>query len=690
MTGIPCWRGRAPWCALRRLLPLILVAALCVPPAAVAAAATPAPTPDGAVAPGASGTARLGETSLLYARRGDGAVWVRAADGLRYSDWSPLGFATDAPPAAAGAGRVVAVFARGIDGAVWATRTPDGATYEAWRSLGGTTKGSPAAVGHGGRIHLFARGEDDALYTTIVDAGPGDGDSARWVRLGGTLTTAPVATESNGTLTVFGRGAAGESLYRDGRDDGRGQMEYGPWRVRAPGSSAPGATADQSEGRAGPPTLDAGINFISAHDWESYQLPAYEQMRPTLAKFSMFYDPTPFAPMFGTRHLDDAIARGARTIIFRTAETRIRPDDVERQLNTPLLDEDGREGLSPPRSMLEYVRDHHAAGSGVEFWIEVGNEPDLAGLNPRVARWLLLDTIRTVAPRYRESHPNLRWMASLPTKDGLAGSGFAPYRGVAYLDLLLADEGDGLGSVPGRYDALGVHLYGNDTLEQPFPLTREPEQVFDCGGGNGDSACPTVVLDRVLSRTDRPIFVTEAGINSSLPWRAKSRYYVEAIARMPSRVRGFALFTLSRDPEWYAGTGPRCQEVPPRGCTRYAIDVNEFGRVDRSFAGAAALGGCAALPNPRRPRGLDRPEDGGETGETGCQLPCPVPSPLAVPTARLSGTAAARLSQCLFETEGRLPPAHPLDHPATKRGGRRRGTPAERSTGRPGGKHAGA
>jgi len=100
------------------------------------------------------------------------------------------------------------------------------------------------------------------------------------------------------------------------------------------------------------------------------------------------------------------------------------------------------------------------------------------------------------------------------------------------------------------------------------------------------------VLDRALSRTDRPIFITEAGIDSSMSWELKAKYYVEAIHRMPARVRGFALFTLSLDPEWYAGGGERCTKPAGSNCSRYALDVDEGGRVDAGFAGASTIGRC--------------------------------------------------------------------------------------------------
>ena len=118
------------------------------------------------------------------------------------------------------------------------------------------------------------------------------------------------------------------------------------------------------------------------------------------------------------------------------------------------------------------------------------------------------------------------------------------------------------------------------------------------------------MLDRVLARTDRPIFVTEAGVDSALPWASKAKFYVEALERLPARVRGVALFTLSLDPEWYAGGSARCPKLDLTPCSRYAIDVDEAGMVDPNFAGANGIGQCYR-------RSLGQPGD-----TSGCGQPC--------------------------------------------------------------------
>jgi len=605
------------------LLLLVLLALPTVSPAGAAGAVPAAPDEDNA--PGATGATTFRGQSLVVARRADGGVWLRKTDGLWYSGWSPLGGATDAAPAVASTATFVAIFVRGSDGILRVRRSDDGNEYEGWRALGDRLAAPPTAVASGGRVHVFLRDERGMIWQRSST----DGRTFSAARaLGGPLAAAPVAVASEGGVTLYGQGTDGRRYTLNTRD-GAQATAWGSWT----GSGGSARATDGAVTGSAPLTLDIGINFIDPSNWQTYQIPAYTRLRPTLAKFSMFYDAYPTTPVFGTVQLDDAIGAGARTIILRTAETRTGPDEVERQLNAPLPG-DGR-------SLLDYIRDRGNDGSGVAFWIEVGNEPDLAGINPLVARYSLLATIRDLGPQYRASHPNLHWMASLPTANGLRDSANPDYRGLAYLDLFLSDRGDNLGSIATRYDALGVHIYGADTLEQSYPALREASDTRDCAGANGDALCPDLVLDRALSQTVLPIFITEAGINSAMRWDLKARYYLAAMYRLPARVRGFALFTLSLDPEWYAGTGARCLRPNGASCTRYALDVDERGLVDPSFAGANTIGLCAQLG----------------PGDAACVPPCA--SAATAENAALPRSAVQRAS-CNVDARG---PTTPTPNP---------------------------
>ncbi|MGN6672570.1 MAG: hypothetical protein ACTHMA_04670 [Thermomicrobiales bacterium] len=602
----------APW---RRLLTLCACLILTLGNLPAPAGATAAMNED--APPAAGGMARLGNMAYIYARRTDSGVWVRKTDGLWYTGWSPLGGATDLLPAAAGQGAFINVFVRGQDGGLWVNRTADGRTYAGWQALGGQLGAAPAAAGFGTRSYVFTL--DPAGNVAARVSGDGRTFSAP-IALGGTLAAAPVATVVNGALTLFGKGRDGR-LYTRATRDGTTADSWSGWQPR--GGDVPAwPLAGPSDPTDYPLALDVGVNFISPNDWETYQLPAYTDLRPSLAKFSMFYDGDPYRPMFPASAIDEVIARGARTIIFRTAETHIAPEDVERELHAPLPGDS--------RSLLDYIAGQRAQGSPVEFWIEVGNEPDLSGLAPLAARADLLHTIREVAPRYRANYPNLRWLASLPTRTGLLDSPNPNDHGLAYLDQVLSDTGDGLGDVASQYDALGVHIYGADTLQQSFPSLHAATADYDCADSNGDVNCPLAVLDRVLSRTDRPIFITEAGINSALAWPFKAKYYVDALYRLPSQVRGFAIFTLSRDPEWYAGDSPQCDK--PQGCTRYALDVDEQGAIDPGFTGAAGIGRCYQAAGSET-TARDMPP------AAGCWRPCGLLAGATAPTGVLEPCA---------------------------------------------------
>ena len=561
---------------LRRLICLLFALGVLfalAPPSPVAA------LPAEEAAPGPTGAATFGGVQYLFARRGDGAVWVRQTDGLWYSGWSPLGGATDAPPAAASTDRFLVVFIRDVGGQVWARRSSDGHTYDPWQPLGTTTVSAPAAIGAGGLLYLFTLDHDGMLAVRTSTDGRNFGDP---VSLGGPLAAAPVAVESEGRPVVLGTGQDGLRYHL------AGARSWGAWRPLG-GPGLPQLPASNAADPLTPPlTLDLGVNFISSHNWTSYQLPAYTRLRPGLAKFSMFYDAFPTTPVFGTTEIDDAIALGASTVIFRTAETRIAPDEVERQLRAPLPG-DGR-------SLLDYIGDHQARGTGVEFWIEVGNEPDLAGLSPLVARYALLATIRDVAPHYRATHPNLRWIASLPTREGLPRS--------ALPDLSRPRLSRSAPLRPGGWPRRGrctlrrarrPHLR---CRHAPAVLPDAPRAArhLRLRERNGDAFCP--------ARRPRP----GAGAHRSPGLRHRSRDQFKPVmgregANSSSRrcadslpaCAAFALFTLSLDPEWYAGTGERCTKLELIPCSRYALDVDEFGVLDPSFAGATGIGQCYRL-----------------------------------------------------------------------------------------------
>jgi hypothetical protein len=286
-------------------------------------------------------------------------------------------------------------------------------------------------------------------------------------------------------------------------------------------------------------TANIGMNLISIAHWDDYQLPALHCAKPSVVKFNMFYDGNVQVPVFGSQHLDPVLDMGAKTVILRTAETNIGPDAVQQQLTIPMS--------GWQRSILDYIQIHPQ----VKFIIEVGNEPDRAGVNAWVQRWYLLQTAQKIAPLYRQSHPNLTWIASLSTKDG--GAGFS---GPDYFNALMTTGVDG--ALTSSYAGFGVHAYGYNTLYRD------------------DANSPWAVSDWVYGFCDNDIWVTEAGIDAPTPWSFKAHLYVDAMKQADPRIKGATFFTYSRDPFWY-------------NQTHYAVDVSTNGEVDWSFRGSKTL-----------------------------------------------------------------------------------------------------
>jgi hypothetical protein len=156
----------------------------------------------------------------------------------------------------------------------------------------------------------------------------------------------------------------------------------------------------------------------------------------------------------------------------------------------------------------------------VQFWIEVGNEPDICGLDPYAYRSGALDTIRQVKPRvdaYLRSvgaeTTRVRWMLSLPVS-------------FPHVQAVLA--GGGLREA--GYAAVAYHIYGHYNL-------------YDAGMWD--------TYQWLLRETDWDIWITELGINDpGVGEVTKAREYVSFWRSLPDRVLGVAVWTISDDPAW--------------------------------------------------------------------------------------------------------------------------------------------
>ncbi len=134
----------------------------------------------------------------------------------------------------------------------------------------------------------------------------------------------------------------------------------------------------------------------------------------------------------------------------------------------------------------------------VTWWIEIGNEPEFAGMEDgAVARTVTLETYKRLALgigsgqlAWRDAYPALRWMASLPLTMERIG---------AFLQWI-PDNSQGWinqGSIGDWYDGVGIHIYGH------YRVTDEHLWV---------------IYNHVIRRPDiKSCAITEAGINGIPP-----------------------------------------------------------------------------------------------------------------------------------------------------------------------------
>ncbi|KAH3743147.1 hypothetical protein Pelo_15455 [Pelomyxa schiedti] len=249
-----------------------------------------------------------------------------------------------------------------------------------------------------------------------------------------------------------------------------------------------------------------------------FEYPEMVQMRADVVKFQLSYDnewgwPSTFDVPY--QHVDTAIySLGAKVIIFRSADTKTASSQIWHFVNEMTF--------SNGQTLVSYIASH----STTQFIIEVGNEPDLNGLDPWIARWNYLDTAKNCIPSFRYLS-NLQWIASMPTKTGNSN-----YPGQSYTDVIYTTDADG--SVQSYYDGLGTHAYGYWSLDQ------------------SDGADPMWPTNQALSHlpSGKSIWVSECGINSPDSWGTKGNYFVNAYRSGDKRIAGWTIFTLSNDASW--------------------------------------------------------------------------------------------------------------------------------------------
>ncbi|HYO57278.1 hypothetical protein [Archangium sp.] len=251
--------------------------------------------------------------------------------------------------------------------------------------------------------------------------------------------------------------------------------------------------------------------------------PELNAMRADVVKFHLSYDgdwgwPAHF--VIPAAHLNSAVNNGARDIIVRTAETRINKDQINHFIQ-------GMRFWDTGERLVDWIYNNR---NRVHVWIEVGNEPDLAGADPWVHRWHLLDVANNIIPQWTWLW-TMHWIAS------------APARADGYADVFYHANHEG--SVQSKYESIGTHEYGDYDFN--MAVTNKALGVLPAG---------------------KVIWITEAGINHNYDWGHKCRLYRSAIWNNPdSRIRGWTFFLLAQDPYW---------NTCPNGdgsCLRYGIDT---------------------------------------------------------------------------------------------------------------------
>ena len=159
----------------------------------------------------------LNDTILVFALGTDHALWSKTCNQGLWQDWNSLGNVLSSPPhAVTWQKETFAVFARGIDSAIWYTMGAD------WHKLPATFSSTSYAVASADHIHVFA-----ADTQSVLQHCKWNGNSwSDWELLGGILMFAPTANSFpfNEVLHVYAVGTDSAAKLR--RFDG---TSWGGW-----------------------------------------------------------------------------------------------------------------------------------------------------------------------------------------------------------------------------------------------------------------------------------------------------------------------------------------------------------------------------------------------------------------------------------------------------------------------------
>ncbi len=336
----------------------------------------------------------------------------------------------------------------------------------------------------------------DASHNLWVSEKIGDNYFAAWHSLGCCVRGKPLVAGDVGKVYVTGTGDNG---YRYTKTfDG---TNWSDWSNAVLGGG-----------------IKPGLN-IDGQDEFQHALSTNQTMRAGVAR--VFYTTSCDAanqPDFSASDLQAIIDSGVRTMIMRSAGNCGTTSGVQQLLTAR---RNGGENL------IEFIY----RASSVLFYIEVGNEPDQAGLPAATARDDAVNAVSTLRSQYALNQPNMRWMLNMPTSQGpgnAACTGSTSSPSYAYWQTFNSGR-------PSQYfDAVSAHLYtatyfsGNCVLDLDWAQQFNPYKsiyiteinVNLAAGGFADgdwSAAATSLRYGLRDSIDNQNGATGFGRNSVVP-----------------------------------------------------------------------------------------------------------------------------------------------------------------------------
>ncbi len=282
---------------------------------------------------------------------------------------------------------------------------------------------------------VAARGDTSSLYVRVLR---GDVNLASpvfgfddWKDLGGYATGAPLVTGTRGAVSVTVPGGDGTPFTRITTDG----LNFG--------DNTTGWYSDRSGIKTGSGSLGNDTRF-------DHVLNSLSAMKAgTHRVYARFDDPgnCQLGSVTHTAQMLDQIlnwnGHRVRTVIIRTGEHCTDYNAVENLLRYSNIG-----GDASSQNLQNFIFNRQ----DVLFYIEIGNEPNLhqpqAGRTAFQAGETARNTVNQLRAQYEWSHPNMKFMLSLPTRD----ADDAYWRSFAD------------GSRGAKYEAVAPHLYTSSTF----------------------------------------------------------------------------------------------------------------------------------------------------------------------------------------------------------------------------------